>query len=103
MWKLLKNSCDATLNDEEMPAANTEDLRLIHQVNFIEATAESVPQACLSCMILKEFGFQKDLFSKIASFSTLAISILSLCVAYAKVCVKLENIFHNKVELTTQI
>ena len=94
MWKLLKNSCDATINDDEIPPADVEDLRLIHQVNFIEATAESVPQACLSCMILKEFGFQKDLFSKISSFSTLAISILSLCVAFAKVRIKLPNFIH---------
>ena len=84
MWNFFKTSWTATMDDEEMPPADEEDLRLILHVNFIEATAESVPQACLSCMILKQFGFQ-NMFTKISSLLTLVISILSLCVAFAKV------------------
>ena len=85
MWKLLKNSWDATVNDEELIPPDKEDLRFIHQVNFIEATAESVPQACLSCMILKLIGFQNDWFSEFSNLSSLVTSILSLCVAFSKV------------------
>ena len=85
MWKLLKNSWDATMNDEELIPPDEEDLRFIHQVNFIQAAAESVPQACLSCMILKLIHFEKDPFSEFSNLASLVTSILSLCIAFSKV------------------
>ena len=57
-----------------------------HHVTFTEVLSESMPQIALHCLVISEFGL--DLANPWAVFSqlsSLGTSILSLCLAFAKV------------------
>ena len=50
-WLFFKKSWNAVKYDEEMPTDDVEGLGFVDEVNFIEATSESVPQTCLNYLI----------------------------------------------------
>ena len=84
-WLFFKKSWNAVKYDEEMPTDDVEGLGFVDEVNFIEATSESVPQTCLNCIVIKHYGFGETMFSKVSTILSLTLSIISLCLAFAKV------------------
>ena len=84
-WLFFKKSWNAVKDDEEMPTDDVEGLGFVDEVNFIEATSESVPQTCLNCIVIKQYGLGETMFSKVSTILSLTLSIISLCLAFAKV------------------
>ena len=60
-----------------------------HYIQYLEITSESLPQLCLSCIILREYGFSSDRRSyRFWQVSSISSSLISICSLFAKVCAK---------------
>ena len=56
-----------------------------HCIEFFEAITESVPQLCLNCIVLREYGVSTDAFEGFIQISGLFSSLISTCFLFAKV------------------
>ena len=54
-----------------------------HQIAFMEALSESIPQLCLSCLVIREFGLNPS--SAFRQLSSLLSSLTSTLLAFSKV------------------
>ena len=75
----------ATLRDGSLPDEAKESKIFTLQVQFSEASTESVLQLALSCVILQEFGLPTDLFQRNVQILSLIGSVLSITIQFAKV------------------
>ena len=69
----------------EVPSESQEKKKYAHEVQFTEATTESVLQLIFSCIILREFGLPLDPFQRYVQLSSLIGSIFAITVQFAKV------------------
>ena len=75
----------AMIRGEEIPTESQETKKFTHEVQYSEATTESVLQLIFSCIILREYGLSMDPFQKYVQLSSLIVSIFAITVQFAKV------------------
>ena len=81
----MKNCFIAMIKGNEVPAESQQVKVFSHQVQYSEATTESVIQLTFSCIILRQFGLPNDPFQRYVQLSSLFGSILSITFQFAKV------------------
>ena len=81
----IKRNGYAICTGELLPETPLKETIYIHHISFVQATSESILQLCLSCLILREFGLSNSNFDRFIQISGLIASLLSLCLAFAKV------------------
>ena len=82
----IKRNWYAICTGELLPETPLRETIYTHHISFVHATSESILQLCLSCLILREFGLSISNFDRFIQISGLIASLLSLCLAFAKVC-----------------
>ena len=81
----LKNSCVALIQNKPIPDETNDFKKFSHKVAFTECSTESTFQLCLSLAIYREFGVSEDYYSATIQLSSLATSLISVCLEFAKV------------------
>ena len=81
----MKNCFIAMIKGNEVPTESQKVKVFSHQVQYSEATTESVIQLTFSCIILRQFGLPNDPFQRYVQLSSLFGSILSITFQFAKV------------------
>ena len=81
----LKSSCVALIQNKTLPEETNEFKKFSHKVAFTECSTESTFQLCLSLAIYREFGISEDYYSRTIQLSSLATSLISVCLEFAKV------------------
>ena len=76
---------------EELPEALEEEMNFAHNISFLEATSESIPQLCLQIVVLREFGISTDAREGVFQVTGLVTSLVSFCLLFAKVLKHLSN------------
>ena len=70
---------------EELPEALEKEMNFAHNISFLEATSESIPQLCLQIVVLREFGISTDAREGVFQVTGLVTSLVSFCLLFAKV------------------
>ena len=87
MLNHMKRCFFAMIRGEDVPSESQEKKKYAHEVQFTEATTESVLQLIFSCIILREFGLPLDPFQRYVQLSSLIGSIFAITFQFAKVFV----------------
>ena len=72
---------------EELPEELEEEKNFAHNISFLEATSESIPQLCLQIVVLREFGISTTAREGFFQVTGLVTSLVSFCLLFAKVSV----------------
>ena len=70
---------------QELPEELDKEKCFAHNISFLEATSESIPQFCLQIVILREFGISTDVREGFFQVTSLVTSLVSFCILFAKV------------------
>ena len=70
---------------KELPEQSAEEEKFSHNISFLEALTESLPQLCLQMVVIREFGISTDIWEKFTQILNLATSLTSFCVLFSKV------------------
>ena len=85
MLNQMKRCFFAMIRGAEVPSESQEKKKYAHEVQYTEATTESVLQLIFFCIILREFGLPLDPFQRYVQLSSLIGSIFAITVQFAKV------------------
>ena len=70
---------------KELPEQSAEEEKFSHNISFLEALTESLPQLCLQMVVIREFGISTNNWEKFTQILNLATSLTSFCVLFSKV------------------
>ena len=84
-FKQIMGCFSAIFKGKELPEESDNDKIYAHHVTFMEAITESIMQLCLSCLVLREYGLSNVATERFGQVSGLFTSLLSICLAFAKV------------------
>ena len=70
---------------QELPEQSNEEKIFSHNISFIEAMTESLPQLCLQMVVIREFGISTNIREKFTQVLNLVTSLTSFCLLFSKV------------------